>query len=215
VDLTTGAYSESFEAGQLSGTAGFDGQSFWMHDAKGIVLPQNAPYARHGRATEMFQGTEDLYRPNYGGAQITYLGTRQDQGRSVDAISFLPAEGKAAQEWWFDANTNLLALKVVTRNGMTTVAEYSDYLSVGGLMIAHKIVLSHDIGPQRDADVAAAVANPPDLTEHLRRPSSSTNDFVLSGGETTVPIDIINDHVYVDLMLNGKGPFQTSMRLSA
>ncbi|MBV8173516.1 MAG: aspartyl protease family protein [Verrucomicrobia bacterium] len=205
VVLTTGAYSYSLDAGPLSGVGGFDGQSFWMRDAKGVVLPQNAP-ARHGIASEMFQGTEALYRPNYGGAQISYLGSRQDQGRTFDAISFLPAEGKAAQEWWFDANTNLLARKVITRNGMTTVIEYSDYQSVGGLMIAHKIVVSHDTGPQENADVTAAVANPPDLTEHFRRPASSANDFALSG-ETTVPIDIIDDHIYIDLMLNGKGPF--------
>ena len=206
VDLTTGAYSYSHDAGPLSGAEGFDGQSFWMHDAKGVVLPQNAPYARHGIASEIFQGTEALYRPNYGGAQITYLGSRQDHGRTFDAISFLPAEGKAAQEWWFDANTNLLARKVITRNGMTTVTEYSDYQSVGGLMIAHKIVVSQDTGPQENADVTAAVANPLDLTEHVRRPASSANDFALSG-ETTVPVDIIDHHIYIDLMLNGKGPF--------
>src|SRR6516162_424069 len=46
VDLTSGAYAESYDVGPISSAGGFDGRSFWMRDAKGVVLPQYGPWSR-------------------------------------------------------------------------------------------------------------------------------------------------------------------------
>jgi hypothetical protein len=207
VDLTSGAYAESYDASPLSGGSGFDGQSFWIRDAKGVVLPQYGPWSRISTSNEQFESLDDLYRPNYGGAEVSYLGSRQDEGIAYQVISFQPSGARTPQELWFDDSTHLLARKVTTLRGMTSTTEYSKYQSVGGLMIPYKSVTSRDTGSRKETDVTSAAANPADLVEHLRRPTSNPNDFSLSGGQTSIPIEIIGDSIYVDVMLNGKGPF--------
>jgi hypothetical protein len=207
VDLTSGAYAESYDVGPISSAGGFDGRSFWMRDAKGVVLPQYGPWSRIFSSNEQFESLNDLYRPNYGGAEVRYLGSRQDEGIAYEVISFQPSGTGTAQELWFDDSTHLLARKIITLRGMTSTTEYSKYQSAGGLMIPYKTVTSRDTGSRKETDITSAAANPADLVEHVRRPTSNPNDFSLSGSQTSIPIDIIDDCIYVDVMLNGKGPF--------
>jgi hypothetical protein len=41
-------------------------------------------------------------------------------------------------------------------------------------------------------------------------PAPPPPDFAITGGKTstTVPFDLINNHIYVQAQLNGKGPFR-------
>lgn len=44
---------------------------------------------------------------------------------------------------------------------------------------------------------------------HVHKPESSPHDFAVAGGtETSVPFTLVDNHVYLDVMLNGTGPYR-------
>jgi hypothetical protein len=65
-------------------------------------------------------------------------------------------------------------------------------------------------GNNVDAKVTRVAVNPSDAATHLERPKSSVHDFAMQGGKTstTVPFDLVENHVYLNVMLNGKGPYR-------
>jgi hypothetical protein len=54
------------------------------------------------------------------------------------------------------------------------------------------------------------VANPADLDAHVQKPASDVHDFSIVGGgtSTNVPFDLVDNHVYLSLLLNGRGPYR-------
>ncbi|MHA4915652.1 hypothetical protein, partial [Enterococcus faecium] len=44
----------------------------------------------------------------------------------------------------------------------------------------------------------------------LAKPASNVHDFSITGGrsKTRVPMELIDNHVYVSVTLNGKGPYR-------
>ncbi len=95
IDLTTGQYLESVDAGPFTGARGYDGKVAWMKDSKGVVLVQNGPAARAGNAEKVFEETYALFGSNYGGAALRYLGLHTEAGKSYEMISVKPAGGHA------------------------------------------------------------------------------------------------------------------------
>jgi hypothetical protein len=83
----------------------------------------------------------------------------------------------------------------------------SDYRSVNGLMVPWKIVTTDEVGLPKVTSLTSVETDTPAIAEHLRMPLSSAHDYSLTGTETSVPIELIDDQIFVDVMINGKGPF--------
>jgi predicted aspartyl protease len=211
-DRSTGRYAMLTNLGPLSGGEGYDGTSAWWRDSKGIVLPQTGPATEHRTATSVFSLTDALYKPNYGGAKVSYLGMRDDSGRSYAAIKVQVPSRTPIKHWyeledWFDATTGLPAREIKNIDGQTTITNFSGYQNVDGLMMAHEVQAIQDSGTAEVIKLTQARADVPDLENHLRRPASSANDFSLPGGQTSIPFALVDHHVVVDVYINGKGPF--------
>jgi hypothetical protein len=116
-----------------------------MKDSKGIVLVQNGPGALAKSANEVFNESYALFSPNYGGAKVSYLGARAEEGKSYEAISVTPSHG-LEEQWWFDGATWLLARRIVISGGHTTTTMLSDYKSADGVMIACRRIITNDNG---------------------------------------------------------------------
>src|SRR5438132_12142530 len=63
-DLTTGQYAESVSAGPFSGAEGYDANTAWLRDSKGIVMVQSRP--RTEFINTVFEENRLLFSPNYG-----------------------------------------------------------------------------------------------------------------------------------------------------
>ena len=56
--------------------------------------------------------------------------------------------------------------------------------------------------------IANADVAPAGLNEKVRMPKTDVHDFSIEGGaETTIPFQLVDNHIYLDVMLDGKGPF--------
>jgi hypothetical protein len=83
---------------------------------------------------------------------------------------------------------------------------FDNYQPAHGLMMARREVIALDRS-RETFERTEVEADVPDVKQHLRRPVSAANDFLLPGNETSVPIDTIDNHIGLDVLLNGKGPF--------
>jgi hypothetical protein len=205
-DLTTGEFAVSKSAGPLTHFYGYDGHVIWRKDSKGIVLVQNGPAAVTWNANSEFEEKYALFSPNHGGAEVTYLGVRRSQGKSYEVISVVPPHGYR-KEWWFETATGLLARRIIRWHGRTITYTFFNYQAAHGLMIARREIMADDTGPHETFEKTQLEADVPDLEHHLRRPVTGANDFLLPGNKTSIPIDTIDNHIGLDVRLNGKGPF--------
>jgi hypothetical protein len=92
---------------------------------------------------------------------------------------------------------------------VTTTTTLSDYRAVGGYQVAfvQKSVTSQDNSQAITIDKVDL--DPADLAERVTKPQPTVDDFSIAGGtETTVPIQLFDNHVYLNVMLNGKGPYR-------
>jgi Aspartyl protease len=205
-DVSNGRYTETVDDGPFSGSSGYDGTVQWNEDAKGIVFPQNAPGSVAHASNRRFVNTYALFAPDYGGAAVSYVGARSDGGQSYDVISVRP-RGGYSMEWWFNSGSALPERRIETIMGRTTTSTLADYRNVGGWMIAYKETEATDNDYQITTKVTSVETDPPDLEQRLRMPRSRANDYSLSGAEVRVPMEFFQNQIYVDVMINGKGPF--------
>jgi hypothetical protein len=204
--LSNGRYAERIIAGPLGSAQGFDGVTSWHQDAKGVVLLQNAPAATVEAANRHFEIMHTLLAPDYGGAEVSYLGARTEGGKSYEAITVKPQNGYP-MEWWFDSATALPARRIVTVGGSTTTEILADYESVKGEMIPRSQIVERDNEFTETIVLTSINGDAADLEQHLRRPVSSPDDYSLAGDQAQVPMELVDKQLFVDILINGQGPF--------
>jgi hypothetical protein len=220
IDVADGRFASNTNAGPLTEAYGFDGHGSWRSDSKGIVLPQTGPLAKAITANAIFDNDDALFSPGYGGATVSYLGTRKDNGKTYEAISAKPLGGYAEEEW-FDPATALPARTIVDYGAETETTYLSGYRVVGGLMIPLEKKVAHrldvrdfyghnqgNISHDQTYKYTVAEADIGDVERHFSMPPSAISDVSLPGGETSISFMLQNFWILINVRLNGKGPFQ-------
>ena len=84
-----------------------------------------------------------------------------------------------------------------------------DYRPVDGLLVPHRAVSKSSEGNSSDLTVTSARIVTNDEAAFVK-PKSQVDDFSINGASTStsVPIDLIDNHVYLDVTLDGKGPYR-------
>lgn len=209
-DVKTGAFLDTNEIGPTKGATGFDGRQAWMQDLSGAYTPQAGGDTRQLAVNEAYRDGNLWWRADRGGAKITSLGRKSADGRAYDVLSVTPTGGKAF-EAWFDAESHLLGRVVEPQGWQTITTTLSDYRPVAGVMQAGKLVIDDGLGPDNRQtetlqDGGFGPAKPLSAYAMPRiRPADAT--IQNATGRTTVPIRLINNHVYAEVKVNGKGPF--------
>jgi hypothetical protein len=203
-------FAESFVTEPLEGGDGYDGSVVWNRDRSGFVWVDGGEAGRAQEISAAFLGSDLLWSQNLGGATVTWGGTKTEKGVGYDSL-VVSAPGSAAPfELWFDRTTHRPVRWTQTIGRDTTFATLEDYRRVAGIMIAYRSHFESSDGNSGDSTVTHVEVNPPDGDARLQKPASDVTDFSISGGasSTTVPFELIENHVYVNVMLNGKGPYR-------
>lgn len=209
-DLATGAYSEKQDASGVHNADGFDGKTPWQQDISlaytaqlgGDRLPVAVSYA--------YRNANLWWRADRGGAQITYVGRETNKGHALDHLSVVPRGGQRF-EAWFDADSHLLTSIAEDRQFFHYHETYSEYRAEQGIQVAHLSVIDSGLGLEsaqtyvlNQARLTPAVA----LNTYTMPVDRPTGASIEGGAATTsVPFRLLNNHVYVETMVNGKGPF--------
>jgi hypothetical protein len=220
IDLVDGRFAIRTNAGPLTEARGYDGHTPWRSDSKGIVLPQTGPLAKVINANTIFDNSYALFGPEYGGAAVTYIGTKTDAGKSYEVLSAKPPRGYPEEEW-FDPGTALPARTIIDYGADTVTTYFAGYRSIGGLMMPLEKRINvrldvrdfyghsqGDFSQDQNCKYAIAEADIGNLDSHFSMPPSATSDILLPGGEARIPFMMQNFWLFIKVRINGKGPFQ-------
>jgi hypothetical protein len=209
-DVTAGRYVDHFKLGPMSGAEGFDGTVLWSQDASGQSRVDEGGDGRLGAVNESYRRAYGFWRPERWPAQIEDVGTREESGRKLLVVRITPKGGRPF-ELWVDAATMLID-RTVERTAMETRTTFAtDYRTIGGVKIAFATRASNgDARYDQRATVESVELNVPVEDAAFELPAPPPPDFALAGGKTstTVPFELLNNHIYVEVKLNGKGPYR-------
>ncbi|MGA7246444.1 MAG: aspartyl protease family protein [Candidatus Cybelea sp.] len=198
-----------FSAPPLGGGSGWDGNENWNLDQTGLVIVDGSVLGRSSAVNQAYFGNYDLWTPSYGGATVAWGGSKSEKGKSYDVLTVTPPKSNLPIEVWFDRATHLPVKAVQTAGPIMTTITMADFKPVAGLMIPYRVDTSTNAGDSTSFTATSVEANPPGGAAHLAAPRSSPHDFSIADGATqaSVPIQVSENHVYLDVILDSKGPF--------
>jgi hypothetical protein len=166
-----------------------------------------------GRAQEIaqaFASNYALWGASHGGATVVWGGPKTAGGHTYDALVVTPPNTSVPFEIWFDKTTHLPERTFQQAGANSTTTVFSDYRPIAGVMFPYVSHTEGSDGNVTDMKVTQARANVPDGAAHLVKPASNVHDFSIAQGatQTSVPTELIDNHVYLSVMLNGKGPYR-------
>ena len=209
-DLTTGAYVETEQAGPLSDAEGYDGKIPWQRDISGADTPQAGGDRIPTAVSRAYRLANLWWRPDHGGAVIVYAGRETASGRAVDRLVVTPKGGKRFDAW-FDADTHLLARIAQDEQFFHVTQTFDDYRPEGGLVLAHRIARDPGLGQTAisTSTLTGVSFGPREALSTYSRPTAPPTGASIEGGaaSVTVPFRLLNNHVYVQALVNGKGPY--------
>jgi hypothetical protein len=203
-------FAESYNTPPLAGGDGYDGTNVWNRDGSGLVWVDGGQSGRVQEIAQAFASNYELWTANHGGATVVWGGPKTAGGHTYDALVVTPPNSTVPFEIWFDKTTHLpeRTFQAVGPDSVTTI--FSEYRPVSGVMFPFVSHTEGSDGNVTDVKVTQAVANTPDGAAHLAKPPSTVHDFSIAQGasQTSVPIELVDNHVYLSVMLNGKGPYR-------
>jgi Aspartyl protease/PDZ domain len=210
ISLPSSRFAEFATLPPLEQDDGYDGSVVWNRDQSGLVWNVGGDAARSTEISGAYMSAFGLWQPSAGGARVSYVGLKRDKGGEYDALSVTAPGSKLPVEVWFDRKTHLLAREIQAVGPIVNTVSLSHYRPVHGLMLPYTVHVDNSNGNNADVAITAVAFDPPDGAAKLSRPTSRVHDFSMAGGQTstTVPADLVDNHVYLDVMLNGKGPFR-------
>ena len=197
-----------FSTPPLGGGTGWDGNESWTLDQTGLVIVDGSELGRSTAINQAYFGNYDLWTPGCGGATVAWGGSKKEKDKNYDVLTLTPPKSRLPIDLWFDRATHLPVKMEQTAGTQVTTVILADFKPVDGLMIPYRVDTTTSSGIASFA-ATRVEANPPDGASHLAAPKSSPHDFSIAGGamQASVPMQVSENHVFLDVMLNGQGPF--------
>lgn len=210
VDLPTGRYADRFELGPASFAQGYDGKEAWSADTSGQVRIDDSADAREGAANEAYRRSFSFWLPGRRLAEVDDGGSRNDGGRQFRVVRLKP-EGGSPFELWIDPATSFVDRIVETGADQTTTTLFSDFRPVSGVFVPRSIRVTNG-QPKFDQRITLETveANSEIASTVFALPPPPEPDFSFANGatSTTVPFELINDHIALKVRINGGKPYR-------
>ena len=209
-EYTTGRSSLVYSIGPVTGAAGFDGKVAWSQDASGQSQVETVDAARELAVNAAYRDRLAFWYRERAPARITYKERASADGAEFDVIRIAP-EGGRPFELWINTQTKLIE-RLVEREAQETRTEtYMDVRDLAGVKIPFRVRASRG-DPRYDelVIVDAMDFNQPMTGVQFAQPGAPKPDFVFPAGRAfvEVPFEIESGHLFLKVMLNGKGPFR-------
>jgi predicted aspartyl protease len=209
-DVATGAFVDRYALGVFDVGGGYDGRIPWMRDLSGANTSQEGGDRAQLAVNDAYRNANRWWLPGHGGAAVAYAGRESLDGRPLDHLVVTPRGGKRFDAW-FDAETHLLARVAEERMFFKTRVFFSDYARDGGVMRPRTIVSDGGTGEANyeTMTLKRAVFSAPQPLSAYARPTAPPAGGSIQGGaaSVTVPFRLLNNHIYVEARVNGKGPY--------
>jgi Aspartyl protease/PDZ domain len=210
IDLNTGAFVQAEQADIVSEARGFDGNIPWMRDTSGANTPQQGGDRIPLAVNEAYRLANLWWRPGQAGATIAYTGRQVIDGHTLDQLTVTPKLGRPFGAW-FDTDTHLLAQITEDRQFFHTRTVFAAYSRENGILLPHEVTIDSGSGQANYVHLRLtrfSVGAPRPLSAYSR-PTAPPTGASIDGGaaSVTVPFRLLNNHIYLNAMVNGKGPY--------
>jgi hypothetical protein len=208
IDLASGAFVERTDAIVISQARGFDGRIPWQTDVSGVSTEQLRGDRIPVAVNQAYRNANRWWRPDRGGAKIVYLGQEKVGGRPTDHLSVIPPGG-GRFEAWFDRETHYLVQTAEPQQFFQTRTSYGDYERIRGRMIPRSQTIDFGNGDPEELHATKITFAPARKMAAFARPTERPPGGQIEGGRksVTLPFRLLNNHVYVEARVNGKGPY--------
>ena len=209
-DLLTGRHLIRYDLGPSTGAQGFDGRVVWSQDTSKQVREEGAADAREAAANQAYRRSLAYWFPDRWPAAVESSGEKSEGDKRYFVLRITPKGGRPF-ELWVDATSSLFDRTVEKQAIETRTTYFSDYRKVDGVTLPFAIRSTNGenkydqlISLEKDEH------NRPNDDGLFRMPPPPPPDFAFEGGKTStsVPFELLNNHLYVQVKLNGKGPFR-------
>jgi len=206
-DVLGGRYAQFAHLGPLSNGGGFDGRITWVQDPSGDAWPVGDYVETRSAQSSAYLTSLSFWYPARHGGRIEYRGHQSDRRGSYDVLRAYP-DGGFPVDIWFDSQTHLIGREIIRVGyGRDSTIDFSDYRQVGDVVLPFTTRVAES-GNVIDLSTTKIGINTK-LDDHLVMPSTTPHDFSIAGGQTTtVPFELVNNHLYVKVSLDGKGPYR-------
>jgi hypothetical protein len=209
-DVRSGRHVLHYSLGPIRGGEGFDGKTAWTQDASGQARAEASEDARLAAANEAYRTALGFWYPQRWSSKVESLGGREEGARSFDVLRITPHGGRPF-ELWIDAASGLFDRVVEAGAIELRTAFFSDFRTVDGVKVPFSTRSTN--GDSRYDQLVTAesiVFNQPIEPAAFSLPAPPPPDFALAGGATSVsvPFELLNNHIYLDVKLDSKGPFR-------
>jgi hypothetical protein len=208
-DLLTGRHYETLKLGPISVAEGWDGRSGWTQDNSGQTKRMEGGDEVEGAVNEAYRRCLAFWYPERWPATVEDGGTHKAGGRSFQVVKITPKGGRLF-EIWIDAGTWLVDHIVEKQAIETRTTFFSDYRAVEGRTIAFaRRSTNGETRYDQVFSLDSVEFDAPIDESKFKMPAPPPPDFAFAEGKTstTLPFDLINNHIYVKVKLNGQGPF--------
>jgi hypothetical protein len=208
-DLVGGRFVTSQAVGPIANASGFDGKIVWAQDATGLAHATASRADMGAAITQAYATSLGYWFPQRRAATVAYAGTKSIGGKRFFVLRATP-KGGFPLELWFDPTTFLLAREVVTfAPTLSAESDFSDYRSVAGVALPFSTQTQDSHGNAFSTTVLSADPNA-DVTGRFAMPRGLPHDFAFAHGaaNATIPFALINNHIYLDARVDGKGPYR-------
>jgi hypothetical protein len=209
-DVLTGRALERFKIGVFAGAEGFDSRTLWAQDASGQARVEEGGDARAEALNSAYCRSLAYWFPKRWDAVIEDGGSKQENDRRFHVVRITPRGGRPF-DLWVDAKTYLLDRIVEKTAGETRTEYLSDYRDVSGLKLPYASRSTNGETRYDQVTMVQSIELNVRLDEAMFwMPQPPPPDFAVAGGKTstTVPFELLNNHIYLPVSLNGKGPFR-------
>lgn len=209
-DLETGAFLSVDQADIVGEAHGFDGKVPWQRDTSGADTPQEGGDRIPVAVSEAYLLANLWWRPGHAGATVVYGGREVADGHTLDELTVTPRGGKPFGAW-FDADTHLLARLNEDRQFFHTRTLLADYRREQGILLPHAVTIDNGSGEANYEHLRLKrfSVGPPPPPGAYACPTTPPTGGTIDGNvaSVTVPFRLLNNHIYVNVTVNGKGPF--------
>jgi len=207
VDLESGAYAERTDTTVISEARGYDGRRPWQTDVSGVSTDQLGGDRVPVAVNQAYRNANLWWRTDRGGAQIAYIGRENLDGRPADHLAVTP-RGGGRFDAWFHSQTHLLVRTAEPQQFFKTATSYGDYSRVSGALIAQSRTVDFGNGDPTELRLKQARFGPSQPLGSYSTPKARPSGGRIEGARSvTLPIRLLNNHVYVEARVNGKGPY--------
>jgi hypothetical protein len=197
-----------FALGPATGAQGWDGKTAWSADPSGQVRIEEGGEASAAAIQQAYRSAYAFFWPARWPATRVYVGERQADGASYDAVKVTP-KGAEPFEVWIDRRTHRIGREVQLGGVQPHTQIMADYRKVQGVLLP--FLNTDTMGePKFDTVTAAAAltaggalaatsfAPPP--------PPVEPDPFPAGQDRVSIPFKLANNHIYVEAAIDGQAP---------